>query len=169
MPDETLQLRDLVAPEPMLRHPGLPWWGWALVALAVVLAALLVTAIARRRRATPPPLPVDREIAYREAVEAVAACVGLPKREAALRASGAIRLYLSRVCNDPSLFETHEEFVARHRALERLPETTREQLSMLLSRLASLKYDQPDPAAAPADFTTQPLSVLRQVHQQSAA
>ena len=171
MTDDKLQLRDVVPAEPLLSHPGLPWWAWTAsgvgVALLVGLAVLLV--VRHRRTAFSGAEPVDREQAHREAVAAIEECVGLPRREAALRASGAIRLYLAKVCEDPSLYETHEEFLARHQALQRFPETTREQILMLLSRLAAEKYDQPGISAAPPDFPEQPLSVLRQIHQQSAA
>jgi hypothetical protein len=171
MEGDTLQLRDLVPAEPMIPHPGLPWWAWTILALcALLLAGLAVLLLVLHRRVAFRGMrPVDRDAVYREAVEAIHDCVGLSRREAALRASGAIRLYLAKVCQDPSLYETHEEFISRHHALERFPEITREQVSMLLTRLAALKYDLPDPAGTPPDFTEQPLSVLRQVHQQSAA
>ena len=171
MEGDKLQLRDLVPAEPMISHPGLPWWAWTILAVcALLLIGLAVMLFMLHRKTTFAGVrPVDREAAYHEAVDAIQDCVGLPRREAALRASGAIRRYLSKVCQDPSLYETHEEFIARHQALERFPETTREQVSMLLTRLAAQKYDLPDPDGAPPDFTEQPLSVLRQVHQQSAA
>lgn len=171
MENDTLQLRDLVPAEPMISHPGLPWWAWTILAVcAALLAGLAVLLFVLHRKSEFSGVrPVDREAAYREAEESIRDCVGLPQREAAVRASGAVRLYLVKVCQDPSLYETHEEFIARHAALEHFPETTREQVSMLLTRLAALKYDRPDPADTSPEFTEHPLSVLRQVHQQSAA
>lgn len=170
MNQDALQLRDLVPAEPMIPHPGLPWWAWTLIGLGVaILAGVVVTAWRRKKQSDAGTTPVDRQAAYREAAVAIAACTGLPAPEAATRASGAIRQYLAKVCADPSLYETHEEFIARHQALESFPETTREQVSSLLSRLAALKYDRPDALPAPPDFTEQALATLRQIHQQSAA
>jgi hypothetical protein len=170
MEDDSLQLRDLAPAEPLLSHPGLPWWAWALIGAGVLLLVVTIASAIRRRRAQPPPIrQVDRERAYREAAEAIEQSAGLPRREAAQRVSGAIRLYLAKVCEDPSLFETHEEFLSRHEALNRFPESTREQVSMLLSRLAEEKYDRFGKSPATADFTERPLSVLGQVHQHSAA
>lgn len=170
MEGDALQLRDLVPAEPLLSHPGLPWWAWALIGAGTTLLILAVVGLVRRKkRQSPPPLPVDADLAYREAVGVIEESAGLPQREAAMRASGAIRLYLAKVCEDPSLYETHEEFLARHQSLERFPETTREQVSMLLTQLAALKYDRPVSPEAHADFAERPLAVLRQLHQQRHA
>lgn len=170
MNDDSLQLRDLVPPEPLLSPPGLPWWAWVLIGTgSALLIVTIILAVRRKKAVRPPALPVDRQRAFREATEAIEESVGMPRREAALRVSGAIRLYLAKVCGDPSLYETHQEFLGRHKALESFPETTREQISMLLSRLATEKYDQPGIMTAAPEFTEQPLSVLRQIHQQSAA
>ena len=170
MEDDPLQLRDLAPAEPLLSHPGLPVWAWALIGAGVALLIITIVSAIRRNKTQPPPLKrVDRERAYREAAEVIEESTGLSRREAAQRVSGAIRLYLSKVCEDPSLYETHEEFLTRHKALEHLPETTREQVSSLLSRLAEEKYDRFGRSPATADFTERPLSVLSQVHQHSAA
>lgn len=170
MEDDSLQLRDLAPAEPLLSHPGLPWWAWGLIAAGVMLLILTIVSAVRNKKAKPPPLRVvDRDRAYREAAEAIEESTGLSRREAAQRVSGAIRLYLAKVCEDPSLYETHEEFLSRHKALDRFPESTREQVSTLFSRLAEEKYDRFGKSPATSDFTERPLSVLSQVHQHSAA
>lgn len=171
MEEDALQLRDVVPAEPLLPHPGLPWWAWTgfgLAAAILIGLALILWRVHRRNEITA-TFSIDRDAVYQEAVATIEACAGLPAREASVRVSGALRFYLAKVCDDPSLFETHEEFLARHKALEHFPETTREQVSALLTRLAAMKYDRPEGSAVDENFTRDPLSVLRQVHQQSAA
>ncbi|BCX49228.1 hypothetical protein HAHE_31360 [Haloferula helveola] len=169
MEDDPLQLRDVVPADTLVSHPGLPWWGWLLIAVGAVLVTVAVVFLIRRKPATAGmQIPVDREAAYRLAQEQIQSSAELPLHEAATRISGALRLYLAKIFRDPSLYETHEEFLARHEALDDLPEITREQVSTLLCRLAQMKYDQP--RTSPGEVATdQPLSVLRQIHQQAPA
>ena len=97
-------------------------------------------------------------------------CLGLvlQAQEAATRISGAIRLYLATVCGDSSLFETHEEFLGRHQALQNFPEETRSQVSTILCQLAAMKYARPDSPEA-SSLGAQSRAVIDQLHQQVAA
>jgi len=51
-----------------------------------------------------------------------------------------LRKYLAQASNDPSLFETHEEFITRQDSLTALTEEAREACAMGFSKLAALKY-----------------------------
>jgi len=168
MEDDPFQLRDLVPADPLLREPGLPWWAWALLVVGGLLLILLAVALFRRGGAPPARPGPDPEAAFREASEALDRAAGLPSREAATASSEAIRRYLATVCGDPSLFETHEEFLARHHALDDFPAEVREHVSTLFCRLAALKYDK-DRSGSTPEMIEGSLFVLRQLHQQRPA
>ncbi len=170
MPEDTLKLRDIPSPEPYLLGPGLAWWMWLLIAFGVfllVLAIYTLVSIPKRQKRMDPAQA--RDAAYRKAEQVIQRAAELPNQEAATHVSAAIRGYLTEVCGDPSLFETHEEYLARHEALQQFPKEIREQVSELFSKLASMKYDRPEFVATQKLASEQPLSVLRQLHQQAAA
>jgi hypothetical protein len=170
MESDDLQLRDLAPAEPFLQPPGWPWWAWLLAGLVALSAVILVIAIARRKKAaTPPDLRLRAESAYRKACEGIeqAGATG-GVQEAATACSTAVRGYLATVCGDPSLFETHEEFLARHQALESYPAEMRERVSTGFSRLAELKYGK-DRKGEIAAVTDESRRLLDQLHQQRPA
>ena len=129
---------------------------------------LIVCLVRSKKSEAPNTAGVDASTAYRRAIEEIQASSDLPAREAALRLSGAIRLYLSNVCHDPSLYETHEEYIARHQALDAYSQETRDQLSKLLTQLAALKYDRPIDATV-SQASEQSEAVIKQLHQQRSA
>ena len=59
------------------------------------------------------------QAAFAEACAAMAAISTADVRDAAVLSSLILRKYLATAAGDPALFETHEEFVARHDALQR--------------------------------------------------
>ncbi len=168
MEEEALQLQDLVPPEPLLRDPGLPLWVWLSIALGVVLLAWLAVRLLGRKAATPPPLADFHAQAYREALGTIEEAAQLDSREAATRISGALRHYLAVVCGDPSLYETHEEFLARHQALADFSAEAREQTATTFAHLAQLKYDK-DRSGEPAELSRRGAALLENLHQQRAA
>lgn len=168
MEDDPLKLQDLVPAEPLLREPGQPWWVWVLAGIALLL---LVYALRAAFQSTAPRGAVqgaNAESAFRKASEMLDRAAELPGREAATRSSEAIRHYLALVCGDPSLFETHEEFLARHRALESYPPAVRDHVSTLFCRLAALKYDKDRTGDTP-EMIEGSRFVLRQLHEQRPA
>ena len=170
MEAQPLQLQDLAPAEPHLLAPDLPPWLWFVIAAgALALGALAVLFFMLRTDKPGPDLRrLELEKAYRDALAALDPVPGLPAQEAAVQASLALRRYLVLACRDPSLFETHEEFLARHQALENYPEDLRERVSTLLCRLASLKYDRHrnhDPAA----LASQSRELLENLHQHRPA
>jgi len=163
---DPLELQDIAPAEPYLLAPGWPWWAWTLLALGLVALGWLL--LHARRRAAPPPLPgpVEPE-AYRRARLAIAAEEAAEPRHLALTVSSALRGYLAESFADPSLYETHEEFLARHQALEEVPESLRDRVSTLFCRLARLKYGRQAPASDPTEVREQSLALLDDLHQQA--
>ena len=164
MEPSDLEMRDLIPAEPLLMEPGWPWWVWAsgaLVLLILILGGFLLYRLLRNT--TPAPATVDFHGAYRRAVAEVESSSDLPPRDSALRISGAIRLYLATVCSDPSLYETHEEFISRHEALSNFSPEIREVTARCLTRLASVKYSKPR-NEKDEDFAAESRSVLDQLH-----
>lgn len=169
MDSDALQLRELVPVDSLVVEPGWPWWLWALIAITVTLIVVVIVLITRDKTAlSAARKPVDHSAAYRRAVDEIEESSKLPAQEGATRISGAIRLYLATVCGDPSLFETHEEFLSRHQALQSFPEETRERVSTLLCQLASMKYDQPRNEVAPT-MGQQSRAVIDQLHERIPA
>ena len=138
--DDTFTLKDPVPADPLLPDPGLPLWAWGLIGLAVV--AVIAAAVILLRRKTPGMVDPDRvrEEAYRRALAELEGRSGETMQQAATAVSIALRRYLAVVSGDPALFETHEEFVARHESLASYPEDLRKTTAEGFSHLARLKY-----------------------------
>ncbi|MGE9270815.1 MAG: hypothetical protein ACQKBU_08425 [Verrucomicrobiales bacterium] len=168
MADESLQLQDLVPAEPFVAEPAWPWWIWLLIALTLAAASTAVVILLRKRGSLPvSSKTLDHSEARRRAIEEIEASSSLPPREAATRISGSIRLYLATICGDPSLFETHEEFIARHHALADFSESTRTQASTTLTLLAESKYDRPSNSNE-TDLSKDSRALIEQLHQEIA-
>lgn len=170
MDAEQLQMRDLTPVEPYLPGLGISTTTLFIIAAVLVLIIgggtwMLIAHLSKKSR-FPSSEPISRA-AYRKAVAALAA---LPDdtRQAATGASIALREYLAATTGDPSLFETHEEFIARHSSLQALPETLREMVADHFARLAALKYDQPGSDAAD-DITAASRDLLESIHHRRAA
>ncbi|MBK1826066.1 hypothetical protein [Haloferula rosea] len=169
MDTDALQLRELVPVDSLVVEPGWQWWVWAIIAVTSALIVTTIVAIIRDKSGLAAARrPVDHSAAYQRALEEIEASSSLPAHEAATRISGAIRLYLATVCGDPSLFETHQEFLGRHEALQHFPENIREQVSTVLCQLAAMKYDQPRSETLP-NIGQQSREVIEQLHQRIPA
>lgn len=120
------------------------WWVLAAGAVIAVIVFLLVMVLRKK-----PVVDASKEKreAYREAKVALSECESVDPHESTLRVSMILRRYLARSMNEPALFETHEEFIARHDGLKNLPEDLKSELGAFFSKLASVKY-------APGDFAT---------------
>jgi hypothetical protein len=90
-------------------------------------------------------------------------------RNAAVLASLILRKYLSIAAGDPALYETHEEFVARHDALSALAAEARAATAEGFGRLAALKYAPEIPAAAEEEVIAQARTLLETLHHGFAA
>lgn len=162
----SLHLRDTPAPEALLPSHGLwPWWLAAALAAAIIITFSWFI-IKRRNRA--PDSQAARNEAYHEASTALARVHSQDAREAAVHGSLILRRYLSLAAADPALFETHEEFISRHDALQPLSPAAREAANEGFTRLAALKYGPQAPATPAADVIAESRRLLETLHRGSA-
>ena len=113
-------------------------WLWIIIGV-VLVASLIFWLIRRRLKRAKDPANI-REAAYKDAIAAFDAIPQNDPHAAALESSMTLRKYLSITAEDPALFETHEEFVSRHDALQKIPQSTRDEVAAIFNRLAMIKY-----------------------------
>lgn len=117
------------------------WWIFA--AVAVIAAIVLLVVLLLRKKPVVDVLKEKRE-AYLEAKAALSGSESADPRESAIRVSIILRRYLARSMNEPALFETHEEFIARHDGLKNLPEDLKSEVGAFFTKLAAVKYAPDD-------------------------
>lgn len=162
----TLELLDAPPPDPLL--PGIGLWPWCFAAALPVIALIVWLLLKRRKPVAVDPLKI-REQARNEAGAALDAVKTTDPRDAAVRSSLILRRYLSLAASDPALFETHEEFIARHDALARLNENARAAAGEGFYRLAALKYAPAIPQADAAAILADSRRLLDTLHHGFAA
>jgi len=165
--EDALVLRELVPAEPLLPPPGLPLWAWLAIGAAVVALFGLAAFLRRAKRQKTDPARI-REEAYRAALAELEPPATSGMQEAATRVSVALRRYLAAVAGDPALFETHEEFVARHQALAGYPDELRRSTAEGFSHLARLKYGR-EASGDPASLISAARQLLDRLHQHPPA
>lgn len=112
------------------------------------MSASSYSALRAGRNHLPKPSP---ELAYRQALAQLEQSRGLSTiLQQSTAVSLALRSYFAQALQDPSLYETHEEFMARHNSLTTLPEQTRGEIAQLFATLARYKYAPHD------DLTSKP-------------
>ncbi len=164
MDEETtgLKLLEPDAPEALVPEPFVqPWMIGAILVLAGVLVALWIL---RKRN----PAPVDprevRDAAFREALTSLNGMEAEDARAAAVQTSLILRKYLAQAAADPALYETHEEFLARHESLASLSPDARTAAAAGFSKLAALKYAPDLPGQPPAETVAEARSLLETIH-----
>lgn len=159
---DRLVLQQSAPPEELIPDHGLwPWWLAAAIIAVMVISAVLV--FRKRKPAAADPAKL-RESAFREALSALAETSPGDARSAAVQCSLVLRKYLSIAATDPSLYETHEEFIARQDALMALTETARAATAAGFSRLAALKYGPEIPDTAAAQVIAESRALLETLH-----
>ena len=81
-------------------------------------------------------------------------------RDAAVQSSLILRQYLAVAAGDPALFETHEEYLSRHQALQAFSEDARSAAGLGFSRLAAIKYSAATPELSTGQVITGALALL---------
>ncbi|MFM2199032.1 MAG: hypothetical protein RLZZ505_2464 [Verrucomicrobiota bacterium] len=142
---ELVESRDALELVPTWDPPL--WWFFAAVILIVAIVLSLVFFL--RKKPVPDAMKEKRE-AYLEAKAALSGSGAATLRESAIAVSIILRRYLARSMNEPALFETHEEFIARHDGLKNLPNDLRSEVAVFFSKLAAAKYAPDDIAAVEA-------------------
>jgi hypothetical protein len=159
--DPRLQFAAPPSPEALLPAYGLwPWW----VAGGMLLLLAIVAIIRTRRKKTVYDPVAARNAAFQEALAAMKEASAENPREAAVKTSLILRRYLSTAASDPALFETHEEFISRHDALQALTPDARHATESGFSRLAALKYAPETPEADPKTVIAESTSLLQTIH-----
>lgn len=155
------RLRDPIPADPFLPAASLPWWVWILIALAAVALIVIILRLFRRRKAL---ACVDPSIARRRALAALEKIDPSHRAaEVATAISLILRRFLADTLGDPSLFETHEEFLARHASLDGLPDDQRQQTRDHFASLAHLKYG-PDTEADAQALLSDSRTLLQNLH-----
>ncbi|MBC8127962.1 MAG: DUF4381 family protein [Gloeobacteraceae cyanobacterium ES-bin-144] len=157
------ELMEPASPEALIPDYGL----WPLMLAAALLTTLTIVAVIiichRKKSSTVDPGAI-RNAAKAEAAVALSALSSLDSRNVAVQASLILRKYLSVAANDPALYETREEFIARNDALQALDQETRTATETTLNRLGTLKYSPEIPATSPEEIITESKSLLEKLH-----
>jgi len=126
------------------------WWYFAGTALVAAIALAVILLFRKKPKVD---LLKEKREAYQEAKAALGTDESGDARETAIRVSMILRRYLARSMYEPALFETHEEFVARHDGLKDLPEDVKAEVGSFFSKLAAVKYAPDDIACGDARGT----------------
>jgi hypothetical protein len=156
------ELLEPASPEALVPDSWVePWMALTAVGLLLIIAAWF--AFRKKKPAAIDP-QIIRNAAYHEALAGLEKITALQARDAAVQCSLILRRYLSVAANDPALFETHEEFISRHDALNALTEAARKTSESGFSRLASIKYAAEVPDVSPLEVATESRSLLETLH-----
>jgi hypothetical protein len=163
MPDSptSLDFAEPPSPEALLPSYGLlPWW----VAAEVAVIAIIVLMLMKRRKMVALDPSAARRAALQDALTALKETRADNAREAAVQASLILRRYLATAAGDPALFETHEEFISRHDALQALTPDARNATGTTFSKLATLKYAPELPQSDPSTVLSESTILLETIH-----
>lgn len=138
-----------------------PWMIAAAVVLLILLIAALIFKLTRKPAAT---VFTIREAAYTEAAKSLETMVAADARGAAVQSSLILRKYLVAAVNDPALFETHEETIARHEAFKGFSDEARITTQAGFTRLAALKYAADIPDLATGNVIAESRALLETLH-----
>lgn len=159
----TYELLEPESPVGVIPDSGLwIWWVWVSIVLLVVLAILWARS---RRKPVGSGVLARRNAALAESMEALGRVATVDVRAAAVQCSLILRNYLSIAAGDPALYETHEEFVIRHDALQALAPEVRAAAAAGFARLAALKYGPEIPLADPLDVIGESRVLLESLHR----
>ena len=157
----SLELRDIPDVSHMLPHEWWPWWAWVRVVTGVFLLWLVISWL--QAKSSQHDSLRDRAVEdARQAVQEAKSHTTAVALSTAL--SLALRRYLTIAFADPSLFETHEEFLARHDAVAALPENIRHALSEHFSTLCRYKYTPSEEHVDLSLLAPQASALLHQIH-----
>jgi hypothetical protein len=135
------ELHDIIDPAPLLPGMHVPWYAWLILAFVIVAAiGLLIYFLTRPKPAAPGSVASIYEESRKHLELLLGTIDKQPLSQVATEASFSVRRYLAACLSEPALYETHEEFLLRDDALDRLPTGTRDKLNPLLEKLATLKY-----------------------------
>jgi len=157
-----LPLLEPVAPEHLLPANDLALWG---IGAAIILIFIALIIFLVRRKSVKRFDPVAARIsAYQTALKSLNEVRTENPRDTAIQSSLIIRRYLVDAVGDPSLFETHDEFVLRENALAALPQPVREAATTGFNRFAKLKYSAGESFESPQAIIDESKRLLETLH-----
>jgi hypothetical protein len=156
------KLLEPTSPEALVPDSWVEPW---MIALTVCILLVIIALLLLRKKKTPKVDPqAARLAAHAEAVAALASVQCQSPRDTAIQSSLILRKYLVAAANDPALFETHEEYVARHEALKNFSEESRKAAGIGFTRLSSLKYAADVPTADAREVIKDSQALLETLH-----
>lgn len=170
MEDSTQDLRLIEPPsaDGLMPHP-ITWGAWCVIGGVILLLVVIAILIWRNARQSPAATKEDLEQKARaDAMAALADCAMINPNQTATECSLIVRRYLSELTGDPALYETHEQWVMRHDALEDFNDSFKEQIGELFSKLAALKYAPEHKGDSPAAIIENSRYVVDAAHREIA-
>lgn len=165
MDEKTANFQLLEPSRPESLVPDSPLEPWMTATAIVALVAVILFLKLRKSRRKPFDSIHRRQVAYAEASSALQSIPRhLTAREAAIPASLILRKYLSTAASDPALFETHEETISRHDALDAFSPETRAATIDGFARLAAIKYSKNESATAATELVSEASALLETLH-----
>ena len=159
----TFELQEPAKPESLVPSSWVEPWMFAFGG-TLLLVCLAVLFFYRKKVTKTDPTAV-RRTAFADANKALENIdLTVSPREAAVRASLIVRRYLSVAAGDPALFETHEEYLGRHEALQGFSEEARAAAAAGFGRLAELKYAEEIRATETAAVIADSRKLLETLH-----
>jgi hypothetical protein len=160
---QTFELQEPASLESLI--PSVSYTPWIIGGASLLVLLLVMFAVLKSRK---PSKELDpdalRRAAFLEAGTALTKVEAANPREAAVQSSLILRRYLSIAAGDPSLYETHEEFISRRDSLATLSTAAREACGQGFDRLAALKYAPQAPAGDPSTVVDAGRTLLNTLH-----
>ncbi len=123
------------------RAPLLLGWQWLLLAFLCILIIWAILAYIKHKNNTATIANNLKNALIRlKKIEQSANETDQDSNELTIELSLITREYLQGQFRNKSIFQTHQEFIADHQDLEKLPESARKKLSTYLTALAEHKY-----------------------------
>jgi hypothetical protein len=157
----SLELRDIPDITPLLPRDWWPWWAW----LGCIVAIIIVLWLFRTMSSRNADAAKKHQKAYEDALREIDIAKSLQNPlSLSTELSLILRRYLSIAMDDPALFETHEEMIARHDAFASLHDSLKQELAEHFSTLCRYKY-APSPEQVDLSLLApQATSLLRQLY-----
>lgn len=165
----TFELHPPPPPDKLLPGPGSGILPWHIAVAVIALLLIIFIVILALRKTRPVDEHAARKRAYQDALRCLDEARPTGSREAATLSSFVLRRYLAVVARDPSLYETHEEFVGRHDVLKNVSDDIRHQAVEGFGHLASMKYGRETRAGEGGPVIQSSRSLLETLHRALAA
>ena len=151
------------------KAPLLLGWQWILVIfISLLLVCLLIAYLKHKKNTSASVDHLKKALMRLKNIEQSANQNNLDSNQLTIELSLITREYLQGQFRNKSIFQTHQEFIADHEDLTKIPEPARENLSSYLTALANHKYSPAHQLPAEINKLIQLTeSLLRGIHSAS--